>query len=186
MNDFLLFEACVGICALMAFYRWLFVPLRIDDFRYDIRSIRDDLFDFMWHSGFDFAEPAYVETHQTLNGLLRSAPHLSLISFLWHAFHFRDYTFIAEPARKTLAAGPLRDKLDSAIRLAITRMLCLIFLEGIVGVPLRLALRVLHAAWLVRRLQIWAKKSAEALLSEAYILGRPQLTEMERLILGQS
>ncbi|HQU43220.1 MAG TPA: hypothetical protein PK867_10430, partial [Pirellulales bacterium] len=91
MNTYLLFETWVGLCALVVFYRLLFVPLRIDDFRGDIRTIRDDLFDFMWRNGYDFNEPAYVETRQTLNGLLRSARHLSLISFLWHAFHFRYY-----------------------------------------------------------------------------------------------
>jgi len=72
MNDPTILTTCViGISVLLGLWFGPIATLRRDNYRSDIRALRDDLFDYMWQHGHAYDTSAYVQVRQTLNGMLR-------------------------------------------------------------------------------------------------------------------
>jgi hypothetical protein len=155
--------------------------LRRDNFRSDIRRVRDELFDFMWKNGLSYETKAYRDARQFLNGTLRMSDHLTAAMFLLGAFYLKWYEIETDDGRPSFDNCPkvLRDKLQSVYEAAVRRMLKYMFTEGTLGLLLRvvvLACRGSHR-WM---------QATNRLVGEVYALGAPpeQLTVLQRRLLG--
>lgn len=74
---------------------WAFQAYRIDRFRFQLFSLRAELFDLGMHGEISFDHPVYADLRGTLNGFLRFADRLSLLSSI----------LISREIRKMIAAG---------------------------------------------------------------------------------
>ncbi|MBU1700297.1 MAG: hypothetical protein KJ970_03635 [Candidatus Eisenbacteria bacterium] len=70
-------------------YSFLYRRTRVDDFREDIFTIRDQLFDYMWQHGLPYELPAYQQMRDSLNGMIRTAHMLNVAEFFLFAFFYR-------------------------------------------------------------------------------------------------
>ena len=154
--------------------------LRRDNFRADIRRIRDGLFDYMWQNGCSYDTPAYIQTRQTLNGILRLSNTLSIPRFLiitrFLAGQNRRHDELHESLMR-VENDQLRAKLERAMMDAATRMLQFVFLEGTAATVIQLLGNLM-------RTKEWARRKSRDLLSNAYELGGPSLSTDQRILLS--
>lgn len=116
--NFIVFECLVGLGVLAFVWFYLFARLRRDDFRSEIRRLRDGLFDFMWENGYSFNEPAYRETRQMLNGIIRLGNTLSPLS-LFAAIYIgilREHAGHHFPETSKLPEGAFGEELEPGTR----------------------------------------------------------------------
>lgn len=166
-----LFLLCVGP------YR----NLRRDDFRTDVRRIRDRLFDFMWKNGYDFQNPSYRRVRQMLNGMLRLSNTMTPLGYLvvMCLTHARAHKLmlIDEPDRG------LSEELNRAVQRASSRMIKFLFMEGLTGWAVRVLLATLRAMHAVRKIKAIVLNNVENILAEAYKFGSPILSsEMQHCV----
>ena len=65
---------------------------RVDAFREDIFSIRDELFDYMWRNNLPYDMPAYRLTRLQLNGMIRVSDQIHLFTFVVVVYQmYRQY-----------------------------------------------------------------------------------------------
>ena len=179
MNEYVIFECAISIAIVAYVWFWQIASLRRDNFRSDIRRLRDNLFDFMWENGYDFSMPAYMETRQTLNGMLRlsnslSVPKLFLILFFGAAID-RYHDRLPDSLDKVKDTC-LREKIKKVRHEAVKRMLHFVLLEGIPGVLFRFIVRL-------TRYKNWVSQKSQRLLVSAYELGSPSLSTQQRAVL---
>jgi len=182
--NFVIFDCLVslGIGAFIWFY--LFAGLRRDNFRSEIRRIRDDLFDFMWENGYDFDTPAYCETRQMLNGILRLSNKLSPVSFFVSIiFAATQETCSTEPQSIRTSGSPdkvtdvkLEKKLQEVRWNAIKQLLIFVYYQGIFVVFMRIVAFFLKLARTAIRAKEWVIRGAERFVrTVAYPMGSPNL-----------
>jgi len=180
MHTYVLVECFISAGILL--YVW-FCPigrLRRDDFRADIRRIRDSLFDFMWQNGYSYDTPAYIQTRQTLNGILRLSNTLSIPRFLIITLFLAKQDGRNDDLHESLMRvenDHLRARLEKAMMDAATRMLRFVFLEGTAGTLAQLLGNLM-------RTKEWARRKGRDLLSNAYELGGPSLSTDQRVLLS--
>ncbi len=161
--------------------------LRRDNFRSNIRRIRDDLFDFIWKNEYDFKNPAYQATRQMLNGLIRTSNYLSVFTFM-HALILivngkRRNPPSAISEIEKLPPGDLKEKINQATQQAMKEMLNFIFIQKISGLLTIVLLKTLYRLYIIFT---WRKKNgshvekdgfverpAHHLLDDAYVWGSP-------------
>jgi hypothetical protein len=178
-------------------YLWFHtIPcLRRDNFRSDIRRIRDELFDFIWKNGYSFDEPAYVEARQTLNGLLRLSnritPFMSMVAVV---YFFRYDGRLKDKNQNWLddiADAELKNQIRQTVFDAITRTFRYALLEGATGVVFRATCSSLvllaRTFRVIRRLLDHMRQIKEdvqrGVLVTANQLGSPALSDEGRAIL---
>ncbi len=185
MDEYVIIECAISLGVLAYVLFWQIARLRRDNFRADIRRLRDDLFDFMWENGYDFSTPAYVEARQTLNGMLRisnslSIPKLLLILFFGDALD-RHQSRLPD-SLGTLKDPCLRGKIEKVRYKAVNTMLRFVFRKGIFGVLLSLIVLLCLIVRLTRY-KSWARQKSPRLLLSAYELGSPSLSMQQRALL---
>ncbi len=172
----------LGILAFIWFH--LFARLRRDNFRSEIRKIRDGLFDFMWENGYSFDTPAYSETRQMLNGILRLSNKLTPVSFLVSIiFVAMQETQSIEPqldedddGLDKVTDSKLKNELQRARREATKKLLVFIYLQGLFGIFIRLLVLFLKLAQLAFKAKEWAVRGTERFVRTiAYPVGSPNL-----------
>lgn len=163
---------------------WLwFVPLaslRRDNYRADIRRLRDGLFDYMYRNDCDYSIPAYVETRKMLNGLLRLSNKVNILNFTVAYICVKD----VDGPGITRTRGSLQKEIDRVRREAIKRTLHFIFLEGTTAIYTRTLILVLRILGKDNQHERRMKKRAKILIAEAREYGEPNLTWEQRSILG--
>lgn len=146
---------------------------RRERFRYRIRMIRDDLFDFMWRNGHDFDTPAYREARQILNGILRMSNFMTPFRFLVIS------SFRPRPPHELqvecVENEQLRQKIGFAYHHAYKEWIRSLFLSGAFGVAIRCGISVLETITVTRRALTRIKSKIDAgeaeSLSTAYRFG---------------
>jgi len=68
-------QAGVGLCVLLIIYKFFYQKTRLDQFREDLFTIRDELFDYMWKNNLDYNLQAYRELRSMLNGFILYIPN---------------------------------------------------------------------------------------------------------------
>lgn len=137
--DFSIAYTLVSIWIICFVWFKLVARLRRDNFRCNVRRIRDNLFDFMWKNNINFNTAAYKETRQFLNGLLRGADVLTPTSLVAHALGAVRYGGLAgeetafTKAMKNVADDKLRKALEQAQAQAVVQMMSFVFLQGLFG-----------------------------------------------------
>jgi len=179
MNEYVLLECAISLGVMAYVWFWQIARLRRDDFRANIRRLRDDLFDFMWKNGYEFSTPAYVEARQTLNGMLRLSNSLSipkLFLMLFFGTEIDRYQSRLPDSLDKVEDTCLRGKIKKVRSEAVETMLHFVLLEGIPGVLFRLIARL-------TRCKNWAIQKSQRLLLSAYELGSPSLSTQQRAFL---
>lgn len=175
--NFVVLECLIGVGIIAFAWFFLFANLRRDNFRSEIRLLRDGLFDFMWKNGYSFETPAYRETRQLLNGILRISNKLGPISFVV------NFALVAaERDERTRREFPRceDDRLQSElvrIRNEASKMTVrFVFFQGIFGLFVRSLATVLRAVHYTFRFKQWMVRMTEGLMDFAHFMGRPDLT----------
>lgn len=147
--------------------------LRRDDYRSDIRSIRDGLFDFMLEGGYSFESPAYREVRQTLNGMLRWSNVINGPKFLISFYYSAKYgdSNSGAPCLLDDCDDGLRAKIEEVRNAAVNRTLRFVFLEGMTGAAVMALLSVLSLFKLAQRVKRAVSSRSGVIASEAYSLG---------------
>lgn len=183
--NFVVFNCLVSLGILAFIWFFLFARLRRDNFRSEIRRVRDGLFDFMWQNGYDFDTPAYRETRQMLNGILRLSNKLTPVSFL--------ISIVSVAMQETCSTGPrpsgtattldkvtdsrLKQELQKVQQEAIRKLLIFVYLQGLFGVFVRLLLLFLKLAQFTFKAKKWAFRETERFVRTiAYPVGSPNLS----------
>lgn len=95
-------QSLLSLILLVVVIFWLWPSQRVDLFRQEMFSLRDELFDFAAAGNIPFDEPAYVLLRQLMNGFIRYAhnltPYRTLMSFLrWKYISHDPLTAWSEP-----------------------------------------------------------------------------------------
>lgn len=180
MNYGILTDCAVAIAAISLIWFRGLAPLRRDNFRSDIRRIRDGLFDYMWQISLDFRDPAYRSARQSLNGLLRLSNSISPLKFFITVTLCRE---MAPPIQPESPNHELQKEIERARDRATHRLIHFLFLEGFVGVFVRMLLRCLAWVSRIRDLKDRVNNGAQRLINSAYRLGAEDLSPEDRAVL---
>jgi hypothetical protein len=75
-------ENCIAFMLFIVLLLELWPAHRVDRFRQDMFSIRDELFDYAASGAIEFSDPAYRLLRQSMNGFIRYAHRLTLFQVL--------------------------------------------------------------------------------------------------------
>ncbi len=177
-NNFELSYISVSLAIFAVIWFNLFAYQRRDDFRSKIRDLRDGLFDFMLENGFSFETPAYRETRQMLNGMIRASNKIGPIMFflfLWLCFDAEDAK--APDSLDKLEFGPLKKRLLAVRHQAVGELVTFVYLQGIFGIFVRVLYFFLKAVNLAYRANCLARSAANQFVNTvAFSLGRQDAT----------
>jgi hypothetical protein len=138
-------------------YFVLWSGLRREQFRCQVRRIRDDLFDFMWEKGLDFKEPAYLKARETMNTILALSNQLSptVLIMACGAAVLQWRRYGASPANP-LPDGLLGEKLRNSYLAIAWTVIEFSFLKRIPGLLINSTVWVLiHAFHLGNRMSYY-------------------------------
>jgi hypothetical protein len=71
-------QSCAGLLVLGLVCFWMYPAVRLDEFRQDLFSIRDELFDYAASGRISFSDPAYRLLRQSMNGFIRYAHQVTV------------------------------------------------------------------------------------------------------------
>ena len=140
-------QTFLGLAILVFGWLYMYRKTRVDRYREDLFTLRDELFDFMWKQEISFDIAAHRLLRQTLNGAIRCAGDIRPLSFVIGA------SLILRQGR---ASDPLSEALDAvedpdvrayflAVRKRfVSRFLRFLFEEGVLGAVTRLTGRLLR------------------------------------------
>lgn len=181
-EPFLLTTCAIGIASLVALWVGPLSTLCRDNYRADIRRLRDDLFDFMWMNGYSFQTPAYLEVRQMLNGMLRWANVINLVNFTVSVWFVARNRPLDDSSANRLLDGcdpRLRGKIESTLGEAVKRTLRYVLLEGTTGVCVRSLVALLRVFGLMSNVKSAFARRGEVVITQAYLLGG-QVTPAQR------
>ena len=148
-------EVGFGLGIILLAWRYGFEPLRRDEFRSEIRHIRDDLFDFMWRHQLSYEDPAYQYARQCLNGMIYIGGALNPVSII-----VAGYLMLRRRRLGEVIASPrsenamLQAEINRTMTKAAKALLTFLFLQGAFGMIVRACaycLRALHAFQRIER-----------------------------------
>ena len=187
MSEYSFAQAWIGIVLIGLIYCILIRRQKAQKCRSDIRAIRDELFDFMWKNKHDFAESAYVEARQAMNGLLRLTSSLNSLSCLC----LMVSSTRKEAAFEQLPEGELRDAIRKALSRSVRVYLQFMFFTGIAGVFMNGFWYALQIARMLKGLHNWADRFGNrlagyrsAIFAYGYEIGSPSLSTAQLKIMG--
>lgn len=119
-------------------YLLVYLPRCREELEYDLRNLRDDLFDFMWQNHLSYEISAYRKMRLCLNGFIRlaSTGTLSGISIALRAPSLRPRPLIQLMHIPTADLDPkLLGKLQKVQSQLRRRVFSYLYLEGLLAVP---------------------------------------------------
>src|SRR5713226_3094274 len=154
-------QILVSLAIIAAIWFGVFGYLRRDGFRSRIRNLRDDLFDFMWQNGHSFQTPAYQETRQSLNGILRISNKLGPASFLIFLAFCSEYEDDHKCELDDVRPESLKRKIKETRNLAVRELILFVYLGGVFGLFMKVILYILKIAQYASSTKRWALRTAE-------------------------
>ena len=182
MESYNIGQVCISLLALGAVYHFFIVPQRAESCRSEIGRVRDDLFDFMWKGGHDFSDPAYQETRQMMNGLLRLTSVVG--PFYFFAMIARcssDQT--RRPAIDALPDDDFARFMRTASARSIKIFLRFLYLEGCLGMCIKCICVVFHAVRLMQKCTEYVTSRADLLREMASEFGAENLAPRQVMLL---
>ncbi len=187
MEDAHALTAATISAAALVFLYFPFARLRREEFRTDIRTLRDELFDFMWKNGYDFNSVPYRATRQALNGMIRMSNTLNPFMFASSAARFNElkkHGYRESSPLDAVASDPkIQEKILEIRQRAINRVLHFVFKEGLSGA---IIWAVLHAATVfaaIGRAKAWLLRGISVVWGDAYEFGREDLSHGQKFML---
>lgn len=187
MEYFTLGRALISLAIIGVAWVLGFEPLRRDDFRSRIRRIRDGLFDFVATNGFDYGAPAYVETRQFLNGVLRAANFLSvpaLIVALVVWGRRSDQGCRLTDSLSRMGDGRFKAELQKEQDRAVGETLHFLFRQGACGIIFRCVLALFWMAGQSMKLNRWLVARGRNLVEATCDIGSPELPRWCRAVIS--
>jgi hypothetical protein len=167
---------CAVSLAIIAFIAFYLLPrLRRDTYRADVRRVRDSLFDDMRRNGWDFNDPAYRETREMLNGMIRASNHLSVTAIVlsYVAMSLSEHYQLPKTPEPPLPEGPRGERLRRAKSEAVYLTFRFVFLTGVCGLLIRAFLAVLLAFRFAMRVRDLGMRAAELAVTHAHDITPP-------------
>lgn len=90
IDHFQIIQLTAALGLLFFAYSFMYVRTRLDNFREDLFTLRDELFDYMWKNNLPYSMPAYTALRDALNGNIRLARKTWLFSLWLTLFLSRD------------------------------------------------------------------------------------------------
>jgi hypothetical protein len=178
-----LVQAVIGLFAILWIWFTALAVQRRDRFRNQIRMLRDDLFDFMWKHGYEFSSPAYRETRQLLNGLLRLSNVWGPVSFLGSAVIAHSHPIDRQTPFDRLADGELKRELTTVRTAAIALLLDLLFRQGTLGFLVRAILGTFLVFRGIAQFRDQMVRSAQDLVVFIESIGAPDLPRPTKMLM---
>lgn len=167
-------QAVIGIVLLCFVVIRCYGQQRRDQFRCDIRQIRDNLFDVMHSTGRSYGDPGYQRTRKMLNGTLRLSNHLGIVWFfvvIWWVIKAENAGYQPTSGMDETQDGELRVKLAEVYKAVQLRLIQFLFLEGSVGWLVRGVEGTLHLFHGINRAKTWAMHKSDQFLAGATQMG---------------
>lgn len=183
MSETVFSQLVVSILILAFLWFRVFPSLRRDNFRSDIRKLRDSLFDYMWENGHAFDNMAYCETRLILNGILRMSNSITAIKFFALVVLHRNDSRAVEDPLEQMADCDLKRQIETVRAQAVARLLHFLFLEGTTGLVVRMMLSTSHCIKRVNNIKPWIRRQGSQLLTDFRSFGEPNLPSPTRSIL---
>lgn len=180
MTGFVLTQLTISIAGFLVL-AWNVHKLRQDNYRTDIRRIRDNLFDAMVEGKFAFSTVEYIETRQTLNGMLLMSGSMSTIKFILIGVIHGLYRTTEVPKDDRNISTELREKLRHTKSLAVVRMMEFLFLEGAIGMVCKSLYGIFSLFKLVRRFRGWIFAAGQEMMKDFFYIGDPVFRSSIRL-----
>lgn len=135
----LLFQFFFGFGLLVFTGACLYRRTRVDAFREQIFSLRDELFDYMWRHNLSYDLPAYRLTRLQLNGMIRLADRIHLFTFVVVVYQMYKQYFSGKKKKEIEIIQAIEDIEDGnrrryfkAVHKQIaSRLVHFVFLEGL-------------------------------------------------------
>lgn len=189
MDAYVLTECVISLAILLFVFFFQFRRLSRDNFRSDIRRLRDELFDLMWKNGYSFDDPAYLGMRRVLNGLLRLSNHATPLRFFVIAIQCKQAESLGFSRENPVPPTPnehLQEAINTVCQKATGRFLHFVFIEGFHGFVMRLL--VIYPSRVVRllgRLRERIRRDGPSLLvQQGYRYGDPHLSREKAVALG--
>ena len=175
-------QLCLGLALIVFAVVYMHRRTRVDRYRENLFTLRDELFDYMWKNEIPFDLPAYRLMRAFLNGAIRVAGSLSPMAFLAVMFAIRRQ---ARPKMELLAE--IEKIKDPKIRARFERTrvdfgeVLLVYL-GLMGWILRFAVKL-------DRFKRAARQQVDRWMDELVVVGnegsvgRPFFVGSRRLVL---
>ncbi len=160
---------------------WNFHKLRQDNYRSDIRRIRDGIFDSMIEGNYSFSTREYIETRQTLNGMLLMSGSMSNVKFLLIGFIYSWFRESEQEPKASQISPELSRILQVASASASRRMLTFFFLEGMTGLICSGVFYILSLLELVKTLKRWTTIASHRMMRNFFYAGDPNVRHSFRL-----
>jgi hypothetical protein len=178
MNDpYVLPEVCISLGLIVVAWRYGFEPLRRDEFRCQIRRIRDDLFDFMWKNDLECRDTAYQDARAGLNAVIYMGGAFSPTSIIATIFlAIRRIHNEQAPAQTKKSTDPMiQEAIDLANKRAVNALLTFLFLQGPFGLFIKSSYWLFCAIKAVQRTKQVVSVGADYVISHASILIQPKM-----------
>lgn len=124
-----------GVAVLAVAYGVMYRRMKVDRFREDLFTLRDEVFDYMWKNDLPYDHPAYVVMRTNLNGAIRFSERLTIPVFVLMARHASRTS--AQHSHFLKAVSTLDQKHQQyfvGVRHRVRdRMMEFLFLEGLCG-----------------------------------------------------
>ncbi len=190
----LIFHFFLGIGLLLFAWGYMLKRTRIDIFREDMFNIRDELFDYVWRNDLSFDLPAYRIMRDLLNGAIRAAEKINLVSFFVFEFYNRkrrgdinrDADANITGAIQSLDSPEHRHHFNKIYWQIVRRLLTFALLESsnsIIFKPLHLLYK---SASILQRARDLIYETGALCSLELIELGRGSPTPTAKSILGKS
>jgi hypothetical protein len=158
------FVLMLAVLAFLWFYPWRW--LRVDLFRLDILTMRDELFDFMLREGFSFDDPLYRCTVATLEGLAREIDQFTLPNLLVAIYYHTQRSRNGYARSATVSRSQeVTIKVQEIQRDLGRRIIRYLLLEGAIGVLLRALFRFSGMLIWLSRLKTSVQQIVEQMIS---------------------
>jgi hypothetical protein len=180
MIDYTVSQTWIGLVLIGAVYVFLIRRQSAEKCRSEIRTLRDELFDFMLRNKHDFSHPAYIEARQAMNGLLRLTNSLNSIGCL--------YLMVTSQPKKaafeSLPKAELREAIQHSLSRSVRAYYRYTFFTGVTGILMNTVYYVLRLAHLLDRMRNRLSRFREALFAYGYEIGTPSLSNSQLSVIG--
>lgn len=112
-------QSCASLLILGLVCFWMYPAVRLDEFRQDLFSVRDELFDYAASGRIAFSDPAYRLLRQSMNGFIRYAHQITVFRLVMAFLIWKvtgtaqadDWTKRWDRAVTAISDGEVRGKL---------------------------------------------------------------------------
>ena len=164
-------QTAIGLVMLCIIFFWLWPGVRLDSFRQNMFTLRDELFDYAAAGQISFRHPAYRLLRQSMNGFIRYAHRISVFQItmtilMWKALRPVEREYDWTKKWETALASIEDDEVKAKLKEFHDRVGLMVAERIVLGSPLLFTFLI---ACLVADLCRQGWKSAQTAFSQAVV-----------------